>query len=306
MEKYDIQYKFYEISEQADNLCLQSVPLYFQEIGNIPILTKQEEVELFKRIEQGDIQARNKLIESNLKLVISIVKSFSFTPNANDFFELIQEGNLGLLIALEHYDYTKNFKFSTYATPWIKKYVLEKMINMNHIIKLPNYIYRLCMKVKKEESKLTSCLGRNPTIQELSQEVDLPIPKVQYLKQILKQISYPILSLESSTDNESCKTEDNEVELMNFIADTSADIHSQLQKKEMLSQLYEILNFLTDSEKEVLILRYGLLDNGKKKTLSEVSNILKKSKAGVSHLEKRALDKIKHPIFRKKLASFLD
>ncbi|MGN0445965.1 MAG: RNA polymerase sigma factor RpoD [Acutalibacteraceae bacterium] len=270
------------------------VKVYLKEIGRIPLLTPEEEIELAIRIADGDEEAKKKLAESNLRLVVSIAKRY--VGRGMQFLDLIQEGNLGLIKAVDKFDYTKGFKFSTYATWWIRQAITRAIADQARTIRIPVHMVETINKVKKTNSQLLHKNGRDPTPEEIAAEIDMPVEKV---REIFRVAQEPV-SLETPIG------EEEDSHLGDFIPDDDAlapaDAASQLLLKE---QLNDVLKTLTEREAKVLSLRFGLED-GHPRTLEEVGKEFNVTRERIRQIEAKALRKLRHPSRSKKLKDFLD
>ena len=270
------------------------VKVYLKEIGRIPLLTPEEEIELAIRIADGDEEAKKKLAESNLRLVVSIAKRY--VGRGMQFLDLIQEGNLGLIKAVDKFDYTKGFKFSTYATWWIRQAITRAIADQARTIRIPVHMVETINKVKKTNSQLLHKNGRDPTPEEIAAEIDMPVEKV---REILRVAQEPV-SLETPIG------EEEDSHLGDFIPDDDAlapaDAASQLLLKE---QLADVLTTLTEREAKVLSLRFGLED-GHPRTLEEVGKEFNVTRERIRQIEAKALRKLRHPSRSKKLKDFLN
>ena len=270
------------------------VRMYLKEIGKVPLLSPEEEIELAKRMELGDENARKRLAEANLRLVVSIAKRY--VGRGMQFLDLIQEGNLGLIKAVEKYDYSKGFKFSTYATWWIRQAITRAIADQARTIRIPVHMVETINKVKKTNSQLLHKNGRDPTAEEIAAELDMPVDKV---REILRVAQEPV-SLETPIG------EEEDSHLGDFIPDDDAlapaDAASMLLLKE---QLGDVLKTLTPREEKVLSLRFGLED-GHPRTLEEVGKEFNVTRERIRQIEAKALRKLRHPSRSKKLKDFLD
>jgi RNA polymerase primary sigma factor len=259
------------------------VKLYLKEIGSYPLLSIAEEIELSKKIEQGDNIAKQTLAESNLRLVVSIAKRY--VGRGLSFLDLIQEGNLGLIKAVDKFDYTKGYKFSTYATWWIRQAITRSIADQSRTIRIPVHMSEVINKTYRVSRSLLQELGREPTEQELSEAMNLPIEKV---REILKVSADPI-SLDTPIG------EEDDSHLGDFIKDDSivgpedAAAYSVLQ-----DQIAKLLDTLTEREQRVLILRFGLKD-GRTRTLEEVGKEFNVTRERIRQIEAKALRKLRHP-----------
>ncbi len=270
------------------------VKVYLKEIGRVPLLTPEEEIELAIRISEGDEAAKQKLAESNLRLVVSIAKRY--VGRGMQFLDLIQEGNLGLIKAVDKFDFTKGFKFSTYATWWIRQAITRAIADQARTIRIPVHMVETINKVKKTSSLLLHKNGRDPTAEEIAKELDMPVEKV---REILRVAQEPV-SLETPIG------EEEDSHLGDFIPDDDAlapaDAASMLLLKE---QLADVLKTLTPREEKVLSLRFGLED-GHPRTLEEVGKEFNVTRERIRQIEAKALRKLRHPSRSKKLKDFLN
>lgn len=270
------------------------VKVYLKEIGRVPLLTPEEEIELAIRIGNNDQQAKQRLAEANLRLVVSIAKRY--VGRGMQFLDLIQEGNLGLIKAVDKFDYTKGFKFSTYATWWIRQAITRAIADQARTIRIPVHMVETINKVKKTNSQLLHKNGRDPTAEEIAAELGMPVDKV---REILRVSQEPV-SLETPIG------EEEDSHLGDFIPDDDAlapaDAASMLLLKE---QLNEVLKTLTMREAKVLSLRFGLED-GHPRTLEEVGSEFGVTRERIRQIEAKALRKLRHPSRSKKLKDFLD
>ncbi len=270
------------------------VKVYLKEIGKVPLLTAEEEIELAMRIAANDQDAKRRLEEANLRLVVSIAKRYG--GRGMQFLDLIQEGNLGLIKAVEKFDYTKGFKFSTYATWWIRQAITRAIADQARTIRIPVHMVETINKVKKTNSLLLHKNGREPTPEEIAKELGMSVDKV---REILRVAQEPV-SLETPIG------EEEDSHLGDFIPDEDAlapaDAASQLLLKEALNS---VLKTLTPREAKVLALRFGLED-GHPKTLEEVGAEFNVTRERIRQIEAKALRKLRHPQRSKKLKDFLD
>ena len=270
------------------------VKVYLKEIGKVPLLTTEEEIELAMRISEDDPQAKRRLAEANLRLVVSIAKRY--VGRGMQFLDLIQEGNLGLIKAVDKFDHTKGFKFSTYATWWIRQAITRAIADQARTIRIPVHMVETINKVKKTNSQLLHKNGRDPTAEEIASELDMPVDKV---REIIRVAQEPV-SLETPIG------EEEDSHLGDFIPDDDApapaDAASMLLLKE---QLADVLKTLTPREEKVLALRFGLED-GHPHTLEEVGREFNVTRERIRQIEAKALRKLRHPSRSKKLKDFLD
>ena len=270
------------------------VRMYLKEIGKVPLLTAEEEIELAKRMEEGDEDAKKRLAEANLRLVVSIAKRY--VGRGMLFLDLIQEGNLGLIKAVEKFDYNKGFKFSTYATWWIRQAITRAIADQARTIRIPVHMVETINKLIRVSRQLTQELGREPSPEEIAQEMNQPVDRV---REILK-ISQEPVSLETPIG------EEEDSHLGDFIADEDAlapvDAASQSLMRE---QLEDALSTLTPREERVIRLRFGLED-GRQHTLEEVGRYFNVTRERIRQIETKALHKLRSPKSGKKLHDYLD
>ncbi len=281
--------------ELGDEIAIDDpVRMYLKEIGKIPLLSAEEEVELAKRMEQGDMEAKRKLIESNLRLVVSIAKKY--IGRGMLFLDLIQEGNLGLIRAVEKFDYRKGYKFSTYATWWIRQAITRAIADQARTIRIPVHMVETINKLQRVSRQLVQELGREPTIEEIAEAMEMPPEKVE---EIMKVAQDPV-SLETPIG------EEEDSHLGDFIEDKIIPSPSEAAAKQLLKeQLEAVLNTLSKREREVLKLRFGLED-GRPSTLEEVGKRFGVTRERIRQIESKALRKLRHPTRSKKLKDFLD
>ena len=270
------------------------VKVYLKEIGRVPLLSSDEELELAERIMQNDENAKKRLAEANLRLVVSIAKKY--VGRGMQFLDLIQEGNLGLIKAVDKFDYTKGFKFSTYATWWIRQAITRSIADQARTIRIPVHMVETINKVKKANSHLLHKNGREPTAEEIAKELDMPIDRVREIM----RVSLEPVSLETPIG------EEEDSHLGDFIPDDDAlapqEAASQMLLKE---ELGNVLNTLTPREAKVLILRFGL-DDGHPRTLEEVGKEFDVTRERIRQIEAKALRKLRHPSRSKRLKDFID
>ena len=270
------------------------VKVYLKEIGRVPLLTSEEEVDLAKRMAQGDTYARKRLAEANLRLVVSIAKRY--VGRGMQFLDLIQEGNLGLIKAVEKFDYTKGFKFSTYATWWIRQAITRAIADQARTIRIPVHMVETINKVKKVASLLLHRNGHEPTAEEIAEELDMPVEKIRDIMRIAQE---PV-SLETPIG------EEEDSHLGDFIPDEEAPVPADAASQMLLrEQLGDVLSTLTPREEKVLRLRFGLED-GRPRTLEEVGREFNVTRERIRQIEAKALRKLRHPSRSKKLRDFLD
>ncbi len=285
----------FEKSLSAEGVSIDDpVKVYLKEIGSFPLLSLEEEVELAEKILKGDSLAKKKLAEANLRLVVSIAKRY--VGRGMLFLDLIQEGNLGLIKAVEKFDHTKGFKFSTYATWWIRQAITRAIADQARTIRIPVHMVETINKVKKVQSQLLHKNGQEPSVEDLAEELDMPQEKV---REILKVAQEPI-SLESPIG------EEEDSHLGDFIPDSDAPIPEEAATHALLKeQLGEVLATLTPREAKVLSLRFGIED-GRPRTLEEVGKEFNVTRERIRQIEAKALRKLRHPSRNKKLKDFLD
>ena len=270
------------------------VKVYLKEIGRVPLLSPEEEIELAIRINSGDEAAKKRLSESNLRLVVSIAKRY--VGRGMQFLDLIQEGNLGMIKAVEKFDYTKGFKFSTYATWWIRQAITRAIADQARTIRIPVHMVETINKVKKVSSQLLHKNGHEPVAEEIAAELDMPVDKV---REIMRVAQEPV-SLETPIG------EEEDSHLGDFIQDEDAPAPADAASHTLLKeQLGDVLSTLTAREEKVLRLRFGLED-GRPRTLEEVGKEFDVTRERIRQIEAKALRKLRHPSRSKKLKDFLD
>ena len=270
------------------------VKVYLKEIGRVPLLSSEEEIDLAIRIANGDVQAKQRLSEANLRLVVSIAKRY--LGRGMQFLDLIQEGNLGLIKAVDKFDYTKGFKFSTYATWWIRQAITRAIADQARTIRIPVHMVETINKVKKVQSQLLHQNGHEPTPDEIADELDLPVDKV---REIMRVAQEPV-SLETPIG------EEEDSHLGDFIPDDGAPAPADAASHTMLrEQLSDVLSTLTPREEKVLRLRFGLED-GRSRTLEEVGKEFNVTRERIRQNEAKALRKLRHPSRSRKLKDYLD
>lgn len=270
------------------------VRMYLKEIGKVPLLTAEEECELAIRMQNGDEEAKNKLCESNLRLVVSIAKRY--LNRGLTFLDLIQEGNLGLIKAVDKFDYTKGFKFSTYATWWIRQAITRSIADQARTIRIPVHMVETINKLIRIQRQLLQELGREPTAEEIAKEMGITVEKVREIK----KISQDPVSLETPIG------EEEDSHLGDFIPDDDVPAPVDAAAYSMLKeQLMEVLDTLSEREKKVLMLRFGLED-GRPRTLEEVGKEFNVTRERIRQIEAKALRKLRHPSRSKKLRDYLE
>ena len=270
------------------------VKIYLKEIGRVPLLSLDEETELAKRMAEGDSYAKKRLSEANLRLVVSIAKKY--VGRGMQFLDLIQEGNLGLLKAVEKFDYTKGFKFSTYATWWIRQAITRAIADQARTIRIPVHMVETITKVKKVSSQLLHETGHDPSAEEIADKLEMPAERVREIMRIAQD---PV-SLETPIG------EEEDSHLGDFIPDDDAPAPADAASLMLLKeQLNEVLSTLTDREAKVLRLRFGLED-GRSRTLEEVGKEFDVTRERIRQIEAKALRKLRHPSRSKKVKDFLD
>lgn len=270
------------------------VRMYLKEIGRVDLLSADEEIELAKRIEQGDEEAKRRLAEANLRLVVSIAKRY--VGRGMQFLDLIQEGNMGLIKAVEKFDYQKGYKFSTYATWWIRQAITRAIADQARTIRIPVHMVETINKLIRVQRSLLQDLGREPTPEEIAEEMDISPDKV---REIIKIAQEPV-SLETPIG------EEDDSHLGDFIEDQDATSPSDHAAYELLKeQLEDVLDTLTDREENVLRLRFGL-DDGRTRTLEEVGKVFGVTRERIRQIEAKALRKLRHPSRSKRLKDFLE
>lgn len=270
------------------------IRMYLKEIGKVPLLTAEQEINLAKKLENGDEDAKAQLAEANLRLVVSIAKRY--VGRGMQFLDLIQEGNLGLIKAVEKFDYTKGFKFSTYATWWIRQAITRAIADQARTIRIPVHMVETINKLIRVSRQLLQELGREPTPEEIAEKMNLPVDKV---REILK-ISQEPVSLETPIG------EEEDSHLGDFIQDEKVPVPAEAATYSLLKeQLNEVLNTLTERERKVLRLRFGL-DDGRARTLEEVGKEFAVTRERIRQIEAKALRKLKHPNRSRKLKDYLE
>ena len=269
------------------------VRMYLKEIGRIPLLSSEEEIELAKRMEMGDEEAKKKLSEANLRLTVSIAKRYS--GRGMQFLDLIQEGNLGLIKAVEKFDYRKGYKFSTYATWWIRQSITRAIADQARTIRIPVHMVETMNRVNRTSRRLLQEYGREPTPEEIAVTMNLPVERILEVS----KISQEPVSLETPIG------EEEDSHLGDFIQDEHVPVPSEEAAHTLLrEQLEEVMDTLSDREQKVLALRFGLED-GKPHTLEEVGKDFQVTRERIRQIEAKALRKLRHPTRSRKLRDFL-
>lgn len=270
------------------------VKVYLKEIGMVPLLSADEEIELAKRIQNGDEKAKKRLSEANLRLVVSIAKRY--LGRGMHFLDLIQEGNLGLIKAVDKFDYSKGFKFSTYATWWIRQAITRAIADQARTIRIPVHMVETMNKVKRVSGQLLHNNGQEPTPEEVAEELSLPVEKI---REIMRASKDPV-SLETPIG------EEDDSHLGDFIPDDDALAPAEEASHVLLKEhLLEVLDTLTPREKKVLQMRFGI-DDGKPRTLEEVGKEFDVTRERIRQIEAKALRKLRHPSRSKRLKDYLD
>ena len=270
------------------------VRMYLKEIGKVPLLSADEEVELAKRMENGDIEAKKKLAEANLRLVVSIAKRY--VGRGMLFLDLIQEGNLGLIKAVEKFDYKKGYKFSTYATWWIRQAITRAIADQARTIRIPVHMVETINKYVRVQRQLLQELGREPQPEEIAKHMNMPVDRVREIQ----KISLEPVSLETPIG------EEEDSHLGDFIQDDNVPVPAEAAAFTLLrEQLDEVLGTLTEREQKVLKLRFGLED-GRARTLEEVGKEFKVTRERIRQIEAKALRKLRHPSRSRKLKDYLE
>ncbi len=279
----------------ADGVAIDDpVKIYLKEIGRVPLLTQEEEIELAQRMKDGDSAAKKRLAEANLRLVVSIAKRYG--GRGMSFLDLIQEGNLGLIKAVEKFDYTKGFKFSTYATWWIRQSITRAIADQARTIRIPVHMVETITKVKKVSSQLLHQNGRDPSADEIAQALDMPVERVREIMRIAQD---PV-SLETPIG------EEEDSHLGDFIPDENAPEPTEAASLVLLKeQINQVLSTLTEREEKVLRLRFGLED-GRSRTLEEVGQMFNVTRERIRQIEAKALRKLRHPNRSNKVKDFID
>ena len=270
------------------------VRMYLKEIGKVPLLSAEEEIDLAKRMAEGDESAKKRLAEANLRLVVSIAKKY--VGRGMPFLDLIQEGNMGLMKAVDKFDYSKGYKFSTYATWWIRQAITRAIADQARTIRIPVHMVETINKLIRVSRQLLQELGREPTPEEIAAQLDMPVERV---REILK-ISQEPVSLETPIG------EEEDSHLGDFIQDDNVPVPAEAAAQTLLKeQLDEVLDTLTEREQKVLRLRFGMND-GRARTLEEVGKEFDVTRERIRQIEAKALRKLRHPSRSRKLRDYLD
>ena len=270
------------------------VRMYLKEIGKVPLLSADEEIEFAKRLEEGVDEAKKRLSEANLRLVVSIAKRY--VGRGMQFLDLIQEGNLGLIKAVEKYDYRKGFKFSTYATWWIRQAITRAIADQARTIRIPVHMVETINKLVRVQRQLLQELGREPSPEEIAENMDIPVERVREIQ----KISQEPVSLETPIG------EEEDSHLGDFIQDDNVPVPAEAAASTLLKeQLVEVLGTLTEREQKVLRLRFGM-DDGRARTLEEVGKEFNVTRERIRQIEAKALRKLRHPSRSRKLRDYLD
>ncbi|OUQ21036.1 RNA polymerase sigma factor RpoD [Lachnoclostridium sp. An14] len=294
IEDGDIDMEHIDLSVPEGVNMEDPVRMYLKEIGKVPLLSMEDEIELAKRIELGDEAAKQQLAEANLRLVVSIAKRY--VGRGMQFLDLIQEGNLGLIKAVEKFDYKKGYKFSTYATWWIRQAITRAIADQARTIRIPVHMVETINRLIRVSRQLLQELGREPTAEEISAKMELPVERV---REIMK-ISQEPVSLETPIG------EEEDSHLGDFIQDDHVAVPADAAAFTLLhEQLMEVLDTLTEREQKVLKLRFGLVD-GRPRTLEEVGKEFNVTRERIRQIEAKALRKLRHPSRSKKLKDYLD
>ncbi len=273
---------------------LDPIKMYLKEIGKTPLLTFDEEIDLAKRYEKNDLKAKDKLIRANLRLVVSIAKKY--LGRRLSFLDLIQEGNRGLIRGVEKYDWRRGYKFSTYATWWIRQAITRAIADQSRTIRIPVHMVDHINRFYKTQRRLTQRLGREPTVKEIAKEMQMSTEEIENLMKISQQpksLSTPV-------------GDDKEATLEQFVADINQPtLYDKVSRELLKDALSKVLDTLSPREKKVLIMRFGLED-GKPKTLEEVGREFRVTRERIRQIEAKAIRKLKHPTRARKLKDFLE
>ncbi|MBP5183566.1 MAG: RNA polymerase sigma factor RpoD [Lachnospiraceae bacterium] len=270
------------------------VRMYLKEIGKVPLLSAEEEIELAQRMEEGDREAKKKLSEANLRLVVSIAKRY--VGRGMQFLDLIQEGNLGLIKAVDKFDYRKGYKFSTYATWWIRQAITRAIADQARTIRIPVHMVETINKLIRVQRQMLQELGREPSTEEIAEEMGLPVERVREIQ----NISQEPVSLETPIG------EEEDSHLGDFIKDDNVPVPAEAAAAAILKeQLMDVLDTLTERERKVIRLRFGL-DDGRARTLEEVGREFQVTRERIRQIEAKALRKLRHPTRSRRLRDFLE
>ncbi|MBB1555087.1 RNA polymerase sigma factor RpoD [Candidatus Saccharibacteria bacterium] len=281
--------------QYMDDIADDSVRLYLREIGKIPLLTSEEELALAKRVVEGDRRAKDKMAEANMRLVVSIAKRYS--GRGLDFLDLIQEGNTGLLRAVEKFDPDKGFKFSTYATWWIRQAITRAIADQARTIRIPVHMVETINKLLRTQRRMTQELNREPTVEELAKELDMEPDKIEYVMKIKQDIT--------SLDGAVGRDDDEDSVLGDFIEDEDSATPEESASVQLLKeQVQAALGALSDREQKIIRMRFGL-DNGKSHTLEEVGQEFAVTRERIRQIEAKALAKLRKHKDAKKLHEYL-
>jgi len=283
-------------NQYFDDVSDDSVRLYLREIGKIPLLSAEEELALAQRVVQGDKKAKDKMAEANMRLVVSIAKRYS--GRGLDFLDLIQEGNTGLLRAVEKFDPDKGFKFSTYATWWIRQAITRAIADQARVIRIPVHMVETINKLLRTQRRMTQDLNREPTIEELAKELEMEPDKVEYVMKIKQDIQ----SLDAGVGRDG---EEEDSSLKDFIEDEESATPEESATSQLLKeQVQSVLSALSDREQKIIRMRFGL-DNGKSHTLEEVGQEFAVTRERIRQIEAKALAKLRKHKDAKKLHEYL-
>ena len=294
LEEEEVNLETIDLSVPEEIGLEEPVRMYLKEIGKVPLLSAEEEIELARKIEEGDKEAKKQLAESNLRLVVSIAKRY--VGRGMLFLDLIQEGNLGLIKAVEKFDYRKGYKFSTYATWWIRQAITRAIADQARTIRIPVHMVETINRLIRVSRQLLQELGREPSVEEIARRMELPEDKV---REIMKIAQEPV-SLETPIG------EEEDSHLGDFIQDDHLPVPAEAAAYTLLQeQLAEVLDTLTEREQQVLRLRFGLND-GRARTLEEVGTVFHVTRERIRQIEAKALRKLRHPSRSRKLKDYLE